>query len=86
MVEPVAFPEVMEQALRGVRSAEVQLFYEYFDELKRQVRSRTHRSVVNQIHHDHATTGERLADHIASGIGSCFASVGCTMRSNRRAR
>jgi uncharacterized membrane protein len=40
------------------------------DELKHQVRSRTHRSVVNQIHHDQATTGERLADGIASGIGS----------------
>ena len=29
-----------------------------------------HRHVVNKIHHDQATFGERLADRIAAGIGS----------------
>jgi uncharacterized membrane protein len=29
-----------------------------------------HRHAVNKIHHDEASVGERLADRIASGIGS----------------
>src|SRR5579859_6276325 len=29
-----------------------------------------HQHVVNRLHHDQATFGERLADRIASGIGS----------------
>jgi uncharacterized membrane protein len=40
------------------------------DQLKRALRQRTYHSVVNQIHHDQATLGERLADRIAAGIGS----------------
>jgi len=30
----------------------------------------THRHVVNKLHHDEATIGEKLADRIAAGIGS----------------
>ncbi len=40
------------------------------DELKRTVQDRQYRSVVNQIQHEQATRGERLADRIAAGIGS----------------
>jgi uncharacterized membrane protein len=40
------------------------------DQLKRTVRDRAYRSVVNQIHDHQATLGDRLADRIASGIGS----------------
>jgi uncharacterized membrane protein len=40
------------------------------DELRRQVRARRYRSVVNRAQHEQATFGERLADKIASGIGS----------------
>jgi uncharacterized membrane protein len=40
------------------------------DELRRNVRTRHYRSVVNQAQQDQATVGERLADHIAAGIGS----------------
>src|SRR2546429_260970 len=40
------------------------------DDLKRDVRARRYHSAVNRMHHDQATRGERLADHIASGIGS----------------
>lgn len=39
-------------------------------ELRHRVRTRSYRSVVNRAHHDEATRGERLADAIASGIGS----------------
>ncbi len=38
------------------------------EELKRSLLA--HRSAVNQVHHDLATPGERLADKIAAGIGS----------------
>lgn len=34
------------------------------------IRTGGHRHPVNQAHHDKATFGERLADRIASGIGS----------------
>ena len=40
------------------------------DTLRRTEHARAYRSVVNQAHHDQATTGERLADAIAAGIGS----------------
>jgi uncharacterized membrane protein len=40
------------------------------EQLRRSVRARAYRSVVNQAHLDQATLGERLADRIASGIGS----------------
>src|SRR5258708_4775990 len=40
------------------------------EELRRTVRTRQYHSVVNQAAHDRATRGERLADHIASAIGS----------------
>jgi uncharacterized membrane protein len=39
-------------------------------QLRQSVRSRRYRSVVNQAHLEQATFGERLADKIASGIGS----------------
>lgn len=37
---------------------------------RRRARSEDHRHPVNVIHHEEATYGERLADSIASGIGS----------------
>jgi uncharacterized membrane protein len=40
------------------------------EDLKRTVRVRRYRSPVNRAHLDQATFGERLADNIASGIGS----------------
>jgi len=40
------------------------------EDLKRTVRARRYRSPVNRAHLDQATFGERLADNIASGIGS----------------
>ncbi|HXM57878.1 MAG TPA: DUF1003 domain-containing protein [Candidatus Dormibacteraeota bacterium] len=40
------------------------------DELKRDVRAHRYQSTVNRVHHGQATLGERLADHIAAGIGS----------------
>src|SRR5215469_18662632 len=40
------------------------------DLLRRRARSGAYRSVINQTHYDDATFGERLADRIASGIGS----------------
>jgi uncharacterized membrane protein len=40
------------------------------EQLRTTVRQHRYRSVVNQAHHDKATLGERLADIIASGIGS----------------
>jgi uncharacterized membrane protein len=39
-------------------------------ELRRRLDRGPHRHPVNQEFHDRATFGERLADHIASGIGS----------------
>lgn len=39
-------------------------------ELRRSVHQRTYRHPVNRAVHDQATFGERLADNIASGIGS----------------
>jgi uncharacterized membrane protein len=38
--------------------------------LTRRAHAGAYRSVINQAHHDQATFGERLADHIASAIGS----------------
>jgi uncharacterized membrane protein len=38
--------------------------------LKRRARAGAFRSVINQAHDNQATFGERLADRIASGIGS----------------
>jgi uncharacterized membrane protein len=40
------------------------------DLLRRRARGGAFRSVINQTHYDQATFGERLADRIASGIGS----------------
>ena len=40
------------------------------EQLRRTLRDRSYRSIVNQAHHDQATTGELLADRIAAGIGS----------------
>src|ERR1041385_5504410 len=40
------------------------------EELKRDVRAHRYHSTVNRVHHDQATRGERLADQIATGIGS----------------
>jgi uncharacterized membrane protein len=40
------------------------------DEIRQRVRSRQYHSVVNHIEAEHSTFGERLADNIASGIGS----------------
>jgi uncharacterized membrane protein len=40
------------------------------EDLRRDVHSRHYRSVVNRAQHEQATFGERLADHIAAGIGS----------------
>jgi uncharacterized membrane protein len=40
------------------------------EELKRDVRAHQYHSTVNRVHHDQATRGERLADQIATGIGS----------------
>lgn len=37
---------------------------------RRKARSGDHKHVVNVIHHDEATLGERIADKAASGIGS----------------
>jgi uncharacterized membrane protein len=37
---------------------------------RRKARSEDHKHMVNVIHHDEATFGERLADAIATGIGS----------------
>jgi uncharacterized membrane protein len=37
---------------------------------RRKARSEDHKHMVNVIHHDEATFGERLADTIATGIGS----------------
>ena len=37
---------------------------------RRKARSDDHKHPVNVVHHDEATTGERLADTIATGIGS----------------
>jgi RNA polymerase sigma factor (sigma-70 family) len=38
MPDSVPFDDVLRQALRGVKSDDVQIFYEYFDDLKRQAR------------------------------------------------
>jgi uncharacterized membrane protein len=40
------------------------------DLLRRRARAGAYRSVINQTHYDDASFGERLADRIASGIGS----------------
>lgn len=40
------------------------------DDLRRRTRRGSYRHVVNRVHQDEATLGERLADRIASGIGS----------------
>src|SRR5215467_402046 len=40
------------------------------DLLRRRAHAGAYRSVINQTHYDDATFGERLADRIASGIGS----------------
>jgi len=40
------------------------------NEVMRNVRTRQYHSRVNRAHHDDATAGERLADKIASSIGS----------------
>ena len=40
------------------------------DAAKESAHTRRHRHSVNRAHHDEATAGERLADKIASGIGS----------------
>jgi uncharacterized membrane protein len=40
------------------------------DQLRRSVRARAYRSPVNKAHLEQATLSERLADQIASGIGS----------------
>jgi uncharacterized membrane protein len=39
-------------------------------ELRRRLQAGEYKSVVNHVHLKHATFGERLADRIASGIGS----------------